>query len=84
MFNSYLELNFEVVKKTGNSRYSKGNDKSLVNSGPIALFGNFKLTTSSWKLLEDFSHTHIVSLMYKLLTPCRGGEKLSTGFWSWS
>ena len=47
-----------------NSRYVNGNDIRLVNLGPIALFKNFKLTTSSGKHLEDISHADKVALMY--------------------
>ena len=52
----------------------------LVNLGPIALFSNYKLTTSSGNQLEDISHAHIASLMYKLLTSSRGSDDLSIGF----
>ena len=48
--------------------------------GPIALFTNYKLTTSSGKHLEEISHAHIVSLMYKLLTSSRDSDDLSIGF----
>ena len=75
-----MELNFEVIKKADNSRYGNGSDIRLVNLGPFALFSNFKLTTSSGKHLEDISHTHIVSLMYKLITSSKGSGDLSTGF----
>ena len=78
--NSYLDLNFEVIKKADNSRYGNGNDIRLVNLGPIALFSNFKLTTSSGKHLEDISHAHLVSLMYKLITASKGSDDLSIGF----
>ena len=61
--NSYLVLNFEVIKKADNSRYGNGNDIRLVNLGPIALFSKIKLTTSSGKHLENISHAHIFSLM---------------------
>ena len=47
---------------------------------PIALFSNFKLTTSSGKHLEDFSHAHLVSLMYKLITSSKISDDLSIGF----
>ena len=80
LFNSYLDLNFEVVKKNDNSRYGNGNDIKLVNLGPIALFSNFKLTTSSGKHLEDISHAHLVSLMYKLITSSKNSDDLSIGF----
>ena len=80
LLNSYLDLNFEVIKKADDSRYGNGNDIRLVNLGPIALFSNFKLTTSSGKHLEDISHAHLVSLMYKLITSSKGSDDLSIGF----
>ena len=48
--------------------------------GPIALFSNYKLTTSSGKHLEEISHAHIVSSIYKLLTSSKDGDDLSIGF----
>ena len=78
--NSYLDLNFGVIKKADDSRYGNGNDIRLVNLGPISLFSNFKLTTSSGKHLEDISHAHLVSLMYKLITSNKGSDDLSVGF----
>ena len=80
LLNSYLDLNFEVVKKNDNSRYGNGNDIRLVNLGPVALFSNFKLATSSGKHLEDISHAHLVSLMYKLITSSKDSNDLSIGF----
>ena len=80
LLNSYLDLNFEVIKEADDSRYGNGNDIRLVNLGPIALFSNFKLTTSSGKHLEDISHAHIVSLMYKLITSSKDINDLSIGF----
>ena len=80
MLNSYLDLNFEVIKKTDNSRYANGNDIRLVNLAPIALFSTFKLTTSPGKHLEDIGHAHLVSLMYKLITSSKGSDDLSIGF----
>ena len=44
------------------------------------MFNTFKLTTSSGKHLEDISHTHLVSLMYKLITSSRDSNDLSIGF----
>ena len=52
LINSFLDLNFEVIKGADNSRYANGNDIRLVILGPIALFSDFKMTTSSgntWK-----------------------------------
>ena len=60
--------------------YVDANDIRLVNLGPIALFSNYKLTTSSGKHLEEISHAHIVSLMYKLLTSSKDSDDLSIGF----
>ena len=80
MLNSYLELNFEVIKKPDNSRYANGNAIRLFNLGSTALFSNFKLTASSGKHLEDFSHAHIVSVMYKLITTSRDSADLLIGF----
>ena len=80
LLNSYLELNFDVLHATNNNRYVDVNDIRLVILGPIALFSNYKLTTSSGKHLEEISHAHIVSLMYKLLTSSRDSDNLSIGF----
>ena len=80
LLNSYLELNFDVLQAATNKRYVDARDIRLVNLGPIALFSNFKLTTSSGKHLEEISHAHIVSLMYKLLTSSKDSDDLSIGF----
>ena len=81
LLNSYLELNFDVLHAAApNNRYADGNDIRLVNLGPIALFSNYKLTTSSGKHLENIDHAHIVSLMYKLLSSSKGSDDLSIGF----
>ena len=48
--------------------------------GPIALFSNFILTTSSGKHIEDISHAHLVSLRYKLKTSSKKSDDLSIGF----
>ena len=80
LLNGYLDLSFEVVKKNDNSRYGSGNDIRLINLGPIALFSTFKLAKSSGKHLEDISHAHLVSLMYKLITSSKDSNDLSIGF----
>ena len=80
LLNSYLELNFDVIQAAINNRYTNDNDIRLVNLGPIAFFSNYKLTTSSGKHLEEISHAHIVSLMYKLLTSSKDSEDSSIGF----
>ena len=80
LLNSYIKLNFDVLRVDNSNRYVDVNDIRLVNLGPIALFSNYKLTTSSGKHLEEISHAHIVSLMYKLLTSSKDGDDLSIGF----
>ena len=80
LLSSYLELNFDVLHAATNNRYADGNDIRLVNLGPIALFSNYKLTTSSGKHLENIDDALIVSLMYKLLTSSRDSYDLSIGF----
>ena len=80
LLNSYLELNFDVLHAATNNRYVDGKDIRLVNLGPIALFNNYKLTTSSGKHLENIDHAHIVSLMYKLSTSSKRSDDLSIGF----
>ena len=80
LLNSYLELNFDVLQAVTNNRYVDGNDIRLVNLGPISLFSNYKLTTSSGKHLENIDHSLIVLLMYKLLTSSKGSDDLSIGF----
>ena len=65
--NSFISLEFEVLKNN-NTRYTNGDEISLVNFGPISLFSEAKLTTSSGKHLEKVDNLHLISLMYKLLT----------------
>ena len=80
MLFSYLDLNFEVIKKADDSRYANGKDIRLGNLGHIALFSNFKLKTSSGKQLEDISQADLASLMYKLITSSNDCDDLSIGF----
>ena len=75
--NSYLELNFEVIKKTDNFIYANGNDIRLANLGHIVFFSNFKVTKSSRKHLEDSSNAKIVSLLDKLLGSVKDSDDLS-------
>ena len=80
LLNSYIEINFDVLKAATSNRYADTDDIRLINLGPIVLFSNYKLTTSSGKLLENIDHDHIVSLMYKLLSSSRDSDDLSIGF----
>ena len=80
MLNSYLELCFHVLHAATKNKYVDGDDIMLVNLGPIALFSNYNLTSGSGKHLEEISHAHIVSSMYKLLTSSKDSDDLSIGF----
>ena len=80
LLNSYIELNFDVLQAATSNRYTDASDIRLVNLGPIAFFSNYKQTTSSGKHLEEITHAHFVSLMYKLLTTSKDSEDLSIGF----
>ena len=80
LYNNCSHLDFEVIEEADNSRYSNGNNIKLVSLGRIALFSNFKLTTSSGKHLEDISHAHLVSLMYKLITSSKKSNDFLIGF----
>ena len=62
----------KLIKKILNCnyiRYSPAETSTIntANLDPIALFSNYRLTTSSGKHLEEISHAHTVSLMNKLL-----------------
>ena len=77
--NSFISLEFEVLKNN-NTRYTNGDEISLVNFGPISLFSEAKLTTSSGKHLEKVDNLHLISLMYKLLTSISQTSQLLYGF----
>ena len=77
--NSYNSLEFEVLKND-NTRYTNGDEKSLVNFRPVALFSEAKLTTSSGKHLEKIDNLHHISLMIKLLTSTQQTSQLMYGF----
>ena len=77
--NSYISLEFEVLKND-ETRYADGDQISLVNFGPVALFSEAKLTTSSGKHLEKVDNLHPISLMYKLLTSNQQTSQFMYGF----
>ena len=77
--NSFISLEFEVLKND-NTRYADGDEISLVNFGPVALFSEAKLTTSSGKHSEKFDNLHPICLMYKLLTSTQQTSQLMYGF----
>ena len=51
LLKSYLDLNFVVLNAATNNRYVDADDIWLILLAAIALFSNFKLTTSSGKHL---------------------------------
>ena len=67
--NSYILIDFEVTHDD-DTKYINGNEISLVNLGPVALFSEAKLTSHSGKDLEKVENLHTVSLMHKLLSSC--------------
>ena len=73
-------MNFGVLHAATNNRYVDADDIWLINLAAIALFSNFRLTTSSGKHLENIDHAHIVSLMYNLSTSIRASHDPSIGF----
>ena len=76
--NSFRSLEFEVLKNN-NTRFAD-DEISLVNFGPISLFSEAKLTTSSGKHLEKVDNLHPISLMIKLLTSTSQTSQLLYGF----
>ena len=76
---SFLSVEFEVLKND-DTRYADGDQISLINFGPVALFSDAKLTTSSSKYLEKSDNWHPISLMYKLLTSSQQTSQLMFGF----
>ena len=77
--NSYISLEFEVLKNDITSK-TNGDEISLVTFGPVALFSEAKLTTSSVKHLEKVDNLHPNSLMYKILTSTQQTSQLMYGF----
>ena len=80
LLKSYIKLKFDVLQAATSNRYTDSNEIRLFNLGPIALFSNYKLTTSSGNHLEEINHTHAVSLMYKLLTSSKDSDDSSIAF----
>ena len=77
--NSFISLEFEVLKND-DTRYADGDQISLVNFGPVALFSEAKLTTSSGKHLEKVDNLHPICSMHKLLTSTHQTSQLMYGF----
>ena len=77
--NSFIGLEFEVLKND-NTRFVDGNQISLINLGPIALFSEASIRTSSGKHLEKIDNLHCVSLMYKMLCTIKNTSEPMYGF----
>ena len=59
MYESYLQIEIDVLQQDGRTRFADGNRISLVNVGVLALFSEARLSTSSDKTLESINHLHI-------------------------
>ena len=68
------------MKNADDTRYADNDQIALINLGPVALFSEAKLTTSSGKHLEKVDNLHITSLMNKLLTSQQQTSELLYGF----
>ena len=76
---SFISVEFEVLKND-DTRYADGEEISLANFGPVSLFSEAKLTTSSGKHLEKVDNLHPICLLYKLLTSSQQTSQLIYGF----
>ena len=80
MLGSLLRIIFDVLHAATNNRYIDGEAIRLVNVGPIALFSNYKLQSSSGKHIEEINHEHIVCLMYIFITSGKNTDDMSIEF----
>ena len=70
----------KYVLKQDDTRYADGDGIAVVNFGPVALFSEVKLTTSSAKHLEKVDNLHIIGIMHKLSTSQQQTSELMYGF----
>ena len=77
--NSYISVDVEVLKQDV-TRFAGGDQISLVIFGPVASFGEAKLTTSSGRKLEKGDILHTLSLVNKRLTSGQQTSELMYGF----
>ena len=77
--NSFISLEYEVLKND-DTRYADGDQMNLNYFGPVALFSEAKLVTSSDKHLEKVDNLHPTSLMCNLLTSTQQKSQLMYGF----
>ena len=79
MLGSLIRTNFDVLHAATNNRCVDDDDIWLMKEGPIALFSDYKLQSSSGKHIEEIKHARIVCLMYKFVTSARNSDDLSIG-----
>ena len=75
-----LDLHFNLKRRDNDERFLDADKIGLVNLGPIALFSDCEVSTSSGKESESIDYVHIVCLMHKLSTSGSGHPDLSIGF----
>ena len=81
MYDSLLDLNFDVFHAANpDNRNTDGDDIRLGNQGPIALFNNYELASSSGKHIEEINKAHTECFLYKSITSSNDSDDLSTGF----
>ena len=80
LLDSRLILNFDELHAATNNRYAIGDTIRLVNLDPVALFSTYSMTKSSRNHIEEFSHAHIICLLYILITIARDTDDLCIGF----
>ena len=77
--NFFISVDFEVLKQD-DTRYVDNDLIALTNFGPVAFFGEARLTTSLGKHLEKVDNLHTVSLMNKLSISGTQTSELLYGF----
>ena len=65
MEDSYPEIEFDVFPDDDTEKFSAAVNMKLVKLGPIALFGESELSSSSGKEIEKIDHAHLVCSMKK-------------------
>ena len=74
--NSYISVDFEVVKDADYTRYTDGDELALVNFGLVPAFSEAKLSLvrgNNWKKGDNL---HFISKLHKLLTSQQQASEL--------
>ena len=78
---NYLELDLSVTHRAGaHARFADGDHIRLVKLSPMALFNKYRLTSSSGKEMEEIDNTHVICLIYKVISSSRDSDDLSIDF----